>query len=119
LRAVKKGKNNQRRLHLLVLPSIKFVPHFREEDHSLLERSEAGEENVFIVPTEKTPAPFISFIREHDVDDTMIWVVDVARRTVNPFIGVLQDTEIEDNFEAPEQARSAVSVWMRKMHVVD
>jgi hypothetical protein len=118
LRAVKKGKNKQRSLRLLIFPSIKFVPHFREKDHSLLERSEVGEEKVFIVPTEKTPAPFISFIREHDIG-TLIWVVDVVKRTVNPFIGTPQDTEIENNFEAPEQARSAVSVWMRKMHVVD
>lgn len=118
LRAVKNGKNKQRSLHLFIFPSIKFVSHFREKNHSLLESSEVGEEKVFVVPTEKTPAPFISFIREHDIG-TMIWVVDVAKRTVNPFIGTPQDTEIENNFEEPEQARRAVSVWMRKMHVVD
>ncbi len=118
LRAVKNGKNKERSVHLFILPSIKFVSHFWEKNQTLLERSEVGEDKVFVVPTEKTPAPFISFIREHDIG-TMIWVVDVAKRTVNPFIGTPQDTEIENNFEAPEQARRAVSVWMRKMHVVD
>jgi hypothetical protein len=117
LRAVKNGKDNQRSLHLFILPSIKFVPHFREKDHTLLD-SEVGEEKVFVVPPEKTPAPFISFVREHEIG-TMIWVIDVAKRTVNPFIGRPQDTEIENNFDEPEQARRAVSVWMRKMHVID
>lgn len=119
MRAVKNGKNKQRSVHLFIFPSIKFVSHFREKNHSLLESSEGEEEKVFVVPPEKTPAPFISFIREHDVGGTMIWVVDVAKRTVNPFIGTPRDTEIENNFENPEQARSAVSVWMRKMHFVD
>lgn len=119
MRVVKNGKDKRRSVDLFIFPSIKFVPHFREEKHSLLESSEEGEEKVFVVPTEKTPAPFISFIREHDIGGRMIWVVDVAKRTVNPFIGTPKDREIEKNFEEPEYARRAVSVWMRKMHILD
>lgn len=113
LLAVKKDTHGS--LRLFLFHSIKFVPRFIEE-----ELSKADEEKVFVVPTEKTPAPFISFFREQEVvGRTMIWVVDVQRKTVNPFIGAPSDAEIEKNFANPEQSRSAVSVWMRKMQFVD
>ena len=117
--AVKEDKNTHGSLRLFILPSIKFVPQFMEEHHALLEKPKSEEVKVIVVPTEKTPAPFISFVREQDVGGIMIWVVDVAKRTVNPFIGSSNDADIENNFANPEQARRAVSVWMRKMHFVD
>ena len=117
--AVKKNKTTHERVHLIIFHSIKFVPRFMDTHPDLSERTETGEEKVIVVPTEKTPAPFISFVREQDIGDAMIWVVDLRKRTVNPFIGTSRDADIENNFENPEQARRAVSVWMRKMHVVD
>lgn len=116
--AVKKNKTTQRDLHLFIFSSIKFVPLFIEEHHAALEKTKT-EEKVIVVPTEKTPAPFISFVREHEVGGVMIWVVDVEKRAVNPFIGTPKDAEIEKNFANPEQARRAVNVWMRKMHFFD
>ncbi len=118
--ATKKNKTTHERLHLFIFPSIKFVPGFMERHLAVGEKSETEEEKeVIVVPTEKTPAPFISFVREHDVGGVTIWVVDLQKKTVNPFIGTSKDADIENHFENPEQARSAVSVWMRKMHVVD
>jgi len=117
--AEKRNKPKHGILHLSIFSSIKFIPQFREEHQALLEKSEAGEEEMIIVPTEKTPAPFISFVREHEVCGVMIWVVDVAKRTINPFIGTPKDAEIENTFANPEQARRAVNVGMRKMHFVD
>jgi hypothetical protein len=117
--AVKKDKTTHGSLHLSIFSSIKFVPQFVEEHHAVLEKSESGEDKVIVVPTEKTPAPFISFVREQDAGGIMIWVVDVAKRTVNPFIGSFEDADIESSFANPEQARRAVSVWMRKMHFAD
>ena len=116
--AVKKDKTTHRDLHLFIFSSIKFVPQFIEEHHAALEKNET-EEKVIVVPTEKTPAPFISFVREHEAGGVMIWVADVEKRTVNPFIGTPKDAEIEENFAGPEQARRAVSTWMRKMHFSD
>jgi len=113
--ALKKGIDKHRNIHIFILPSIKFVPYFVEE----IEKFEAGEERVIVVPTEKTPAPFISFFREHDVGNAMIWVADVEKNTIDPFIGNPEDEAIENNFANPEQARRAVSVWTRKMHFVD
>jgi hypothetical protein len=112
-----KNKDEHRSLHIFVLPSITFVPHLVDERQ--LERSEAGEEVVIVVPTEKTPAPFISFFRRHDVSDTMIWVADVGKNTIDPFIGIPADEAIENNFANPEQARRAVSIWMQKMHFIE
>ncbi|MBK5190193.1 MAG: hypothetical protein JJE19_01655 [Methanosarcinales archaeon] len=116
--AVKKDKPKHGSLHLFIFPSIKFVPQFREEHHAALEKNET-EEKVIVVPTEKTPAPFISFVREHEVGGVMIWVADMEKRAVNPFIGTPKDAEIEKNFASPDGARRAVSVWMRKMHFSD
>ncbi len=116
--AVKKNKTTHRDLHLFIFSSIKFVSLFIEEHHAALEKTET-EEKVIVVPTEKTPAPFISFVREHEAGGVMIWVADVEKRAVNPFIGTPKDAEIEKNFANPEQARRAVNVWMRKMHFFD
>jgi len=116
--AVKENKTTHRDLPLFIFSSIKFVPLFKEEHHAALEKTET-EEKVIVVPTEKTPAPFISFVREHEAGGVMIWVADVEKRAVNPFIGTPKDAEVEKNFANPEQARRAVNVWMRKMHFFD
>ncbi|MBN1455349.1 MAG: hypothetical protein JW945_03740 [Methanomicrobia archaeon] len=108
----------QYRLRLFIFPSIKFVPQFLGT-YPVLHEGKAEAEKVMVVPTEKTPAPFISFVREYDVDNAQIWILEVEKRTVNPFIGMPTDPELEKNFANPEQARKAVSTWMRKMLVVE
>jgi len=118
--AVKKDNITHGSIHSFILPSIMFVPQFVEGHHALLEQSsEIKEEQVIVVPTEKTPVPFISFLREQDIGGTQIWVADLKKGTIDPFIGTSKDAEVENNFANPEQARRAVSVWMRKMHFVD
>ncbi|MFZ2071618.1 MAG: hypothetical protein WAV32_08525 [Halobacteriota archaeon] len=106
-------KANNKRLHICLLASIKFVPYFISETVS--ETISGTSESVIIVPTEKTPAPFISFFREQDIGDRMIWVADIAKRTIDPFMGLATDGDIERNFANPGKARSAVSMWMKKV----
>jgi len=118
LSAAKEGEPDKP-LFLFLLPSIKFVPRFIEAHPGGWEQTREGEERVIVVPTEKTPAPFISFIREHDLSDAQIWVADLAKQTVNPCIGRSRDPALESKFESPEQARRAVSEWMRQMHLVE
>ncbi|UYZ39700.1 MAG: hypothetical protein N2V74_05730 [Candidatus Methanospirare jalkutatii] len=104
--------HGERKLRILILPSIKFVPRFLRKNFS-----DESENTVIAVPTERTPAPFISFFREHAEEfpsEWRIWVVDTERKAVNPFLGREEDEEIERNFENPMQARKALSVWMRK-----
>ncbi|RJS69392.1 hypothetical protein CW714_08685 [Methanophagales archaeon] len=117
------AEKEDKRLHIFIFSSIKFVPPFIGENQALLKASEAKTEEkeviVIAVPTEKTPAPFISFCREQDIGDVMIWVADVEKNTIDPFIGIHEDEAIENNFAHPEQARRAVSIWMKKMHFID
>ncbi|MGC9444097.1 MAG: hypothetical protein ACP5E9_04090 [Candidatus Methanospirareceae archaeon] len=108
------------KLSLFIFSSIKFVPSFMETYPDLPEEiADAKAEMVMVVPTEKTPAPFISFVREHDVGNAQIWILAVENRVVNPFIGMPTDPKLEKNFANPEQARKAVSTWMRKMLLVE
>ncbi len=112
LEAEKVHGDRKRKLRILILPSIKFVPRFLRKNFS-----DESENTVIAVPTERTPAPFISFFREHAEEfpsEWRIWVVDTERKAVNPFLGREEDEEIERNFENPMQARKALSVWMRK-----
>ncbi len=101
-------KGSERHMRIAVLSSIKFVP-----------RMTTASIDAIVVPTERTPAPFISFFREYDVGETMIWVVDAEKGTLDPFIGIAPDEDIEANFASPERARRAVSVWMKKMNLCD
>jgi len=109
-------KSSDKHLRILVLSSIKFVPYLMGDNSATAANSDV---DVMVVPTEKTPAPFISFFREHDVGEMMIWVADVERHTLDPFIGIPQDKDIESNFTNPDKARRAVSVWMKKMRILD
>jgi hypothetical protein len=117
--AVKEDETRQHRLRLFIFSSIKFVPRFMDEHPDLLEKKGTVGEVVLVVPTEKTPAPFISFIREHEVGTAQIWVVDLTKQTVDPLIGTPSDPDVEQEFANPEQARRAVSVWMRKVPFVE
>jgi hypothetical protein len=117
--AVKEDETRQYRLRLFIFSSIKFVPLFMDEHPDLLDKMGTEEEVVMAMPTEKTPAPFISFIREHEVGTAQIWVVDLTKRTVDPFIGTPNDPDVEQEFANPEQARRAVSVWMRKVPFIE
>ncbi len=103
-------KSTDRHLRILIVSSIKLVPYL----------TGAGcDADVIVVPTEKTPAPFISFFREYDVGELLVWVADAERGTLDPFIGIAEDKEIESNFANPDKARRALSVWMKKMSMWD
>ncbi|MHC1635595.1 MAG: DUF6834 family protein [Candidatus Methanospirareceae archaeon] len=107
-----------KKLRIFLFPSIKFTPPFFDK-YKEEEKGKGEEEKVVVVPTEKTPMPFISFFREQDAGDFMIWVADIKKNTIDPFIGNPEDEEIERNFNNPEQARRAVATWMRKMPLLN
>jgi|GEM_PF-614292 len=119
IRGAEKGEEKEE-IRVFIFPSIKFVQRFLKflrYEQALLRYEQA--QLKIVVPTERTPAPFISFFRHHseDIPDISIWVVDIMRRTVNPLCGRENDEEIERNFSNAKQARKAVSMWMRKMPV--
>ncbi|MHC1565473.1 MAG: DUF6834 family protein [Candidatus Syntropharchaeales archaeon] len=93
------------RVHLL--PTINLAANKLE--------SLEGDGNVLVVPTEKTPWAFVNFI--HNMDDyqiskdTMIWVVNIGKGTVDPLIGNPTDEDIALRFDNPMRARKAVKIW--------
>lgn len=95
-------------LLLFLLPSIVFTPAY-----SAL--SDQNIEPVMVVPTERTPAPFIQFSRSalRSLEDkgVQVWVVDPGARAVNPFLGYPKDDEIAKNFENPRQSLLAARIF--------
>ncbi|MFA4917451.1 MAG: hypothetical protein WC560_12390 [Syntrophales bacterium] len=82
-------------LRLLLLPTIAFA-------HQCRDRAD-----IIVVPTENTPALFVRFYREQnlegiDTHDIKMWVVDSDKATVSPFLGDCADKEITRNFDNPE-----------------
>ena len=70
---------------------------------------------VLVVPTEKTPAPFIDFKRDRaDIfrsKKVQIWVVNTEKGTVNLFRGRTDDIDIYNNFDIPVQSPSVPGIF--------
>jgi hypothetical protein len=73
------------------------------------------EEQIIIVPSENTPAPFIKFLRDSEkkVKDRglLLWVLDAENKAINPFMGVPADKEIWSNFTDPDGSLRAIEMW--------
>jgi hypothetical protein len=101
------AKNGFEMLHVHLLPTINMAANKLE--------SLEGDGNVLLVPTEKTPWAFVNFI--HNLDDyqiskdTMIWVVNIGKGTIDPLIGNPVDEDITLRFDNPIRARKAVRIW--------
>lgn len=108
IKAVKDGSE----LLLFIFPSIVFVPENLEALQAV-----TGEYAV-AVPSENSPAPFVTFIREN-MDRVrknakmMIWVVNPDQKTVNPFMSTPRDKAIWNNFSDPEKTLQATKNWMK------
>ncbi|MFQ6051059.1 MAG: hypothetical protein ACE5K4_05145 [Candidatus Hydrothermarchaeota archaeon] len=70
--------------------------------------SDYSGEYVIITPTERTPAPFIKFFKERSdrlkAANIKIWVVDVDRKSIDPFIGYPKDFRLLRGFKNPKLA---------------
>ena len=99
---------NNKSLSVILLPSIVFAPEYAGD---MAEK----EDRVLVVPTEKTPAPFISFKRDRTSAfqgrNTQIWVVNARKGTVSPFWGRTDDSDIYDNFDSPVDTALATRIF--------
>ena len=108
-----KAVKGDRELQLLMSPSIILIPEIMKE---LKEMTTV--EHAIVVPPEKSPAPFVNFIREN-MDEVrknpgmMIWVVDPNHKTVNPFMGTPKDKEIWNHFTDPDKSLKATTNWIK------
>jgi len=110
-KTIKAVKDNHE-LQLFIFPSIVFVPEILEALKGVTV------EHIVVVPSEKSPAPFVNFIREN-IDKVkenvkmMIWVVNSLERTVSPFMGTPGDKEIWKNLKDPEKSLHASQNWIK------
>jgi hypothetical protein len=90
----------------IILLSINDVPQ-------LLDNQPAG--TVFVVPTEDTPAPFISFYRSQRTKVAekrfSIIVVNVEDLKISPFLGYPSDKDIISQFTEPDLAVRIRTIW--------
>jgi len=102
-------QKGQYRLILYIFPSIVTVLD------SLDKIVPDKEEQVIVVPSEKTPAPFINFLREAEnkvkAKNLLVWVVDPENRSINPFMGTPNDPQIWQHFTDPQHFIQAQQIW--------
>ena len=110
-KAIKAVKDDSE-LPLFMLPSIVYV----SENMEALKRLTV--KHVVMVPSEKSPAPFVTFIRENmdgirENAKMMIWVVNPDQETVSPFMGNPKDNEIWKHLKDPEKTLQATENWIK------
>ncbi|RJP58927.1 MAG: hypothetical protein C4549_03010 [Deltaproteobacteria bacterium] len=110
-KTIKAVKDNHE-LHLFIFPSIVFIAEILEALKGVTA------EHIVVVPSEKSPAPFVNFIREN-IDKLkenvkmMIWVANSLERTISPFMGTPKDKEIWKNLKDPERSLKASQNWIK------
>lgn len=112
-KGIEAAKDDQK-IQVLIFPSIVFV----SEDLKAL--GEIPHTYIVAIPSEKTPAPFVNFIREN-IDTIrgnkkmMIWAVNPDQMTVSPFLGKPTDEDIWNRLKDPEKSLMASQNWMKGM----
>lgn len=79
-------------------------------------------EYVIVTLTEKNPNPFIKFFKNHSekikAANIKIWVADVDRDCIDPFIGYPKDFKLLKGFKNPKLASIINSLWRVKVDEV-
>jgi hypothetical protein len=105
-----------RKVNALVFTSIRSV------DPSKLkkEADEVGAEMdlVILVPSSETLEPFVQFFREKgalvEEAGVQVWVANMEKGTIDPFIGYTTDMDIYEQFKNPRLAEMVRSNWSAK-----
>ncbi|RLI79517.1 hypothetical protein DRP05_03585 [Archaeoglobales archaeon] len=76
-------------------------------------------EYVIVTLTEKNPNPFIKFFKNHSekikAANIKIWVADVDKDCIDPFIGYPKDFKLIKGFKNPKLASIINSLWRVKV----
>jgi hypothetical protein len=85
--------------------------------------SKYSAEYVIITPSEKTPEPFINFFQKYSEQikaaNIKIWVADVDKASIDPFIGYPKDFKLLKRFKNPKLATHIESLWRTKIEKID
>ncbi len=80
-------------------------------------------EYVIITLGEKTPEPFINFFQQYSEQikaaNIKIWVADVDKASVDPFIGYPKDLKLLKRFKNPKLATHIESLWRTRIERID
>jgi hypothetical protein len=78
-------------------------------------RARAGEDCILLVPSGESLAPFIEFYKEEGEmaaeKGVQIWVANMERGTIDPFVGYTTDMDIYRQFNNPKLAETLRTHW--------
>jgi hypothetical protein len=111
-----------RKVNALVFTSIKSLDpdmsKLRKEAESVTDSGD-GADSVILVPSSESLEPFVQFFREKGADaeeaEVQIWVANMEKGTIDPFIGYTTDLDIYEQFKNPRLAEMVRSNWSAKL----
>ncbi len=81
-------------------------------------RGEQGEDVVALVPSGESLEPFMQFYREKGLAaeerEMQIWVTNMEKGRIDPFVGYTTDLDIYNQFENPRLAEMVRNNWSRE-----
>lgn len=80
-------------------------------------RAESGCDCIILVPSSETLEPFVQFFRERGqaAEDRglQIWIMNLEKGTIDPFVGYTTDLDIYNQFDNPRLAEMVRNNWAR------
>jgi hypothetical protein len=78
---------------------------------------EPGVDSIILVPSSETLEPFMQFFREkgENAEDKgiQIWVTNLEKGTIDPFVGFTTDLDIYNQFDNPRLAEMVRNNWRK------
>lgn len=79
--------------------------------------AESGTDCIIVVPSSETLQPFVQFFQENgkaaEDKGLNIWIMNLEKGTIDPFIGYTTDLDIYNQFNNPRLAEMVRSNWSR------
>jgi hypothetical protein len=101
----------ERKVKAIVVTSVKAI----DIDKC---KPEPGLDCVILVPSSETLEPFVQFFREKGdaAEDRgiQIWVTNLEKGTIDPFVGFTTDLDIYNQFDNPRLAEMVRNNWSKK-----
>lgn len=81
-------------------------------------KSEPGVDSIILVPSSETLEPFVQFFQENgqaaEDNGLQIWVTNLEKGTIDPFVGFTTDLDIYNQFDNPRLAEMVRNNWSKK-----
>ncbi len=81
-------------------------------------KNEPGVDSIILVPSSETLEPFVQFFRENgqaaEDKGIQIWVTNLEKGTIDPFVGFTTDLDIYNQFDNPRLAEMVRNNWSKK-----